>query len=124
MNGMWFPKGMWRLQGFSNLTDNPVTVQFIHRSIAYLFLTLVIIWWIRSGKARSNRLFQASRHLPVLLTILQVIIGIFTVIYSPDRISLLWLGVSHQFLAMVLILLLVWLMYVLRVGPQPVQKPS
>ena len=33
----------------------------------------------------------------------QVVLGIFTVLYSPDKQALLWLGVAHQFVAMSLI---------------------
>lgn len=124
INGMWIPAGMGKWQGLKDLIDNPISVQFIHRLVAYVFVVLVIIWWMRSRNISSNHLFLKTRNLMLLLTVVQVFLGVITVLHSPDRISFLWLGVSHQFVAMLLTLLLVWLMYVLRVGPQPVQKQS
>ena len=50
----------------------------------------------------------------MILVSLQVVLGIYTVVYSPDKNILLWLGVAHQFVAMLLLLSLVWARYLVR----------
>jgi cytochrome c oxidase assembly protein subunit 15 len=124
MNGMWIPEGLGKLQGLNDLTSNPITVQFIHRTIAFLFLLLVAIWWIRAKNILASSLLSKTRSLPVIITLIQFLLGILTVVYSPNRNALLWFGVSHQFMAILLVLLFTWMMYMIRSGPQPVQKQS
>lgn len=101
INGDWLPGGMGA--GKQPLFSNPFAVQFIHRGIAYILTILVIWWWMKAKELGS------VRNYPLVLVILQVILGIFTVRYSPDKEMLLWLGVAHQFVAMLLLISLVWL---------------
>ena len=112
MNGMLFPAGLGSMK--NDLTHNPITVQFIHRGIAYLLFFFIISWWARARKLWGNSLFRRTRNLPMILVSLQVILGIYTVVYSPDKNMLLWLGVAHQFVAMLLLLSLVWTRYLVR----------
>ena len=111
INGMWIPDGM------NNIFNDPITVQFIHRLLAYIISILILIWWSRALKLPSTSLFRKTRAIPVALVLLQVVLGIFTVLYSPDRTSLLWLGVSHQFVAMLLLLSMLWFIFLLARKP-------
>lgn len=106
INGDWLPGGMGT--GEQPLFSNPFAVQFIHRGIAYLITILVIIWWTRA------KILGSLRNLPLVLVFLQVLLGIFTVMYSPDKHLLLWLGVAHQFVAMLLLLSLVWVRKIVK----------
>lgn len=109
MNGEWIPS----LSGGSLISDS-INVQFIHRTIAYLLTVLVLVWWWRSRNIHHSALFSRTRFLPVLVVLLQVVLGIFSVVYSPQPNTLLWFGTAHQFVAMVLLMLLVWMYYLLR----------
>jgi cytochrome c oxidase assembly protein subunit 15 len=111
INGAWIPEGM------NNIFNDPITVQFIHRLLAYIITVLVFIWWARALKLPSTSLFRKTRVIPVVLVLLQVSLGILTVIYSPDKTALLWLGVSHQFVAMLLLLSLVWIIFLMARKP-------
>lgn len=106
INGSWMPEGMGA--GDGPLVNNPFAVQFIHRGIAYLLTILIIWWWVRARKIEGSSLFRSIRNFPLVLVVIQVVLGIFTVVYSPDKHLLLWLGVAHQFVAMLLLLSLVW----------------
>jgi heme A synthase len=77
---------------------------------------MIFIWWLKSGAVKENRLFLRLRFTLMLLVSLQVIMGILTVLNAiyPDR--LVWLGVSHQFTAMLLVMAVVCLLYVTN-GP-------
>jgi cytochrome c oxidase assembly protein subunit 15 len=112
MNGMLFPAGLGSMK--NDITHNPITVQFIHRGIAYLLFFLIISWWARAHKGSGSALFRRTRNLPMIQVSLQVVLGIYTVVYSPDKNILLWLGVAHQFVAMLLLLSLVWTRYLVR----------
>ena len=109
INGSWIPAGMGDHWG--NIFNDPITVQFIHRLLAYIITILIFMWWSRALKLPSTTLFRKTRAIPVILVLLQVGLGIFTVIYSPDQAKLLWLGVSHQFVAMLLLISLVWFIF-------------
>ncbi len=42
INGMWWPMGMFTQGGFlEDITHNPITIQFIHRGLAYLLTILI-----------------------------------------------------------------------------------
>lgn len=112
MNGMIFPAGLGSMK--NDLTHNPITVQFIHRGIAYFLFILIVLWYTRALKLSASSLFRRWRHLPMLLVTVQVVLGVFTVVYSPDKNILLWLGVAHQFVAMLLLLSLVLTKYLLK----------
>ena len=111
INGMWVPEGMGTKS--SDFVNNPIAVQFIHRLLAYIITILLLIWWSRALKLPSTTLFRKTRAIPVVLVLVQVVLGILTVVYSPDKTKLLWLGVSHQFVAMLLLVSLVWFIFLL-----------
>jgi heme a synthase len=116
INGMWIPGGM------SNIFNDPITVQFIHRLLAYIVAILILIWWSRALKLPSTSLLRKTRAIPVILVLLQAGLGIFTVLYSPDRTRLLWLGVSHQFVAMLLLLSMLWFIFLLAGKSAPATR--
>jgi subtilisin-like proprotein convertase family protein len=97
-----------------SITDNPVAVQFIHRGLAYLIAILILAWWSKALKTTATPLFRNTRTWPPMLVGTQVLLGIFTVLYSPDKQALLWLGVAHQFVAMLLLLSLVWTLRIMK----------
>lgn len=121
INGQWWPMGMTHEKVGFFLTDNPLTVQFIHRGIAYLLTILMIYWYLRARKLPSSSLFGRYRAWPLFLVFTQVVLGILTVIYSDNKNSLLWLGVGHQFVAMLLLMSLVFMTYLLQ-GKRTLQQ--
>ncbi|MES1216729.1 MAG: COX15/CtaA family protein [Bacteroidota bacterium] len=122
MNGVWFPEnihsfGNHEFTGLSFLTDHPLVVHFIHRNLAYIISILVFIWWRRSKSFQGSTLFQKTRWLPLLMVLLQVVLGILTVLYAVNTKLFLWLGVAHQFVAMLFLLSLIWMLYIIRNKP-------
>lgn len=101
INNQWWP---------SNITNdwisNPINVHFIHRALAYTLTISLIYWWWQARKIQGGRLFSMYRPLPMLVVVLQVVLGIFATLYSPKPAALLWIGVAHQFTAMLLLILL------------------
>ena len=115
INGQWIPDSINDLSpGWKNLTDNKITVQFIHRGIAYILLAAVFTWWVKAKKINGSSLFAGTRFIPVVLIILQVILGVTTIIMSPYGNNLVWFGVAHQLVAMLFLMAVIFMLYIIR----------
>ncbi len=119
INGVWVPENMHsfgdrNFPGLSFLTDNPLMVQFIHRILAYILTILVCIWFLKANKINGTALFQKTKALPLVIVLLQVVLGVLTVLNAATPHSFLWLAVAHQFAAMLLLLSMVWMLYIVR----------
>jgi cytochrome c oxidase assembly protein subunit 15 len=113
INGNFLPRGGVPSSGILKLFDNPITVHFIHRNLAYLITILIFAWFLRSRNIK-NSLFRKTNWLPLALVLSQLLLGILTVINSTNSKALRWLGVTHQFIAMCLLLSLVFEFYLLQ----------
>ena len=119
VNGVWFPEnihsfGNREFSGLSFLTDHPLVVHFIHRNLAYIISVFVVVWWWRAKKIQGTTCFQKTKALPLLLVLLQVLLGVLTVLNAALPHTFLWLAVAHQFAAMLLLLSLLWIHYIVR----------
>jgi cytochrome c oxidase assembly protein subunit 15 len=115
INGYILPPTMNELVPWAqNLINNPIAIHAIHRSIAYLLFLLVILFYVKSKKTDSDPLFKKGSFLLLLLFSAQVMLGIFTVINATNKMALVWFGVSHQFVAMLIVLCLVALLHMTK----------
>ncbi len=115
MNGKMIPNGLTELQPtLKNVVYNAITIQFIHRAIAYLLFILAVYWFIKSKAIEGNILFNRLRMGFAILIAAQVLLGILTVMNATYANRLVWLGVSHQFIAMVLLMVLTGLLFLVR----------
>ncbi|MGI8581439.1 MAG: COX15/CtaA family protein [Chitinophagaceae bacterium] len=114
INGMVFPDQINNLSPWwKNLVDNKITVQFIHRCLAYIITALVFIWTIKSRKI-NNTLFNRTQWLPLVFILVQVVLGILAVITSPFGNNLLWFGLAHQFTAMLFLISMIWMIFIIQ----------
>lgn len=115
INGSIVPADMGELQPFSaNLHVNPITVQFIHRGLAYILAIVALLFFVKSRQLRSHPLFKKISLYFFGLILLQVLLGILTVMNATNKLALTWLGVTHQTVAMLIVLALAGLIYLLR----------
>lgn len=115
INGQWIPEMMNRLSpGWKNFLDNKITIQFIHRGLAYSLFILVIIWWVKARKTSGSSLFSKTKYIPLSLVVLQVALGITTVVLSPYGNNLVWFGVAHQFVAILFLMSVIFMLYIIR----------
>ncbi|MBK7433086.1 MAG: COX15/CtaA family protein [Chitinophagaceae bacterium] len=118
INGSLVPSGMGEQSPFvANLLSNPITVHFIHRSLAYLLFFLILAWWYQSRRIPGSRFFTWLRTAFLGLVLLQVVLGILTVFNATHADRLVILGVSHQFTAMALVMVWLGLLFVFRKNP-------
>jgi cytochrome c oxidase assembly protein subunit 15 len=118
INGMWIP-GNLMSQSF---ISNPINVHFVHRLLAYILFILLCIWFGRAGsyvKRNATTLLTRTRRWSFMLVILQVLLGIITVINAPyiqlgkfGQYQLL--AELHQLVAMFLLISLVVNLYVIK----------
>lgn len=115
INGSMVPSNINELSpAIKNFIDNPITIHFIHRGLAYLLVVLIGIWWFKSGAVSGNKLFSRLRLILMLLVLLQAVLGILTVLNATYPGRLVVLGVSHQFIAMALLMVIICLIYIVR----------
>ncbi|MBC6491928.1 COX15/CtaA family protein [Flavihumibacter stibioxidans] len=117
INGSWFPSGMGRDEPILlNLIDNTLTIHFLHRNIAYLIIVLVIIWYRKAAREAAGTLFLKYGRLPLVLVVIQVLLGILSVLTSTGIVpnvwgNFEWMAQLHQLVAMFLVLSLVFMLY-------------
>ena len=115
INGMIVPNQLnnsspwWR-----NLLENKIAIQFIHRGLAYLLTIMVFIWTMKARKNNSNLLLNKCKWAPLILILIQVVLGILTVITSPYGNNLIWFGIAHQFVAMLFLMNMIWILFLVR----------
>ncbi len=118
INGQWIPASMNSLSpGWKNLIDNKIAIQFIHRGIAYIILIGVLIWFFKAIKIKGTLLFNKTRFIPLVFIIVQVLLGITTVITSPYGNNLVWFGVAHQLMAILFLMSIIFMIYIVRSSP-------
>ncbi|MCB0656671.1 MAG: COX15/CtaA family protein [Saprospiraceae bacterium] len=109
MHGSFIPPVLlngnnWKWSHFTQYDDHDFMgslVQWSHRMVAYLLFLAYFIFWLRVGKQIVRMGPDLLRTALVLLV--QVTLGILTVLNSVGHIPL-WLGVSHQGVALLLLI--------------------
>lgn len=115
INGMWYPGQYMLNQGgiSADLTNNLITIQFIHRNLAYL-ITILLIWWsMEISKLSVDHYLYKLRFIPLFIVLLQVVLGILALINSINSYKLIF-SIIHQFVAILLLLSLVITYYYSR----------
>jgi heme a synthase len=116
--------------GLLGLIDDRIMIHFIHRSIAYILVLLVIVWTVQAVKQKATPLWATLRWLPLATVVLQTALGIATVLSSTGiragRWNLFeWMAQLHQVVAFFLLLSLVAAAFVLRRQfPKPYKAPK
>lgn len=109
MFGRWVPQGMFEQYAlwWRNLFESPVTVHFIHRWFAFTVPVVgFILYYLLRKRSYGRNLLQAM-NIFFGLIVVQILLGIFTVLLSVP----LWIALAHQAVAMFLFLVTVYVNY-------------
>ena len=86
-----------------------IDTHFIHRTLAYVLVLLVLAWSIKAARIKGTPAFKRTRWLPLLFVLIQTTLGIFTVLFSSgisayewNRFE--WMAQLHQLVALFLLL--------------------
>ena len=132
LNGQWIPDqvntyGNQTFTSIAQYVSHPVAVQFIHRTLAYILCGLLLAWFLVAGKVAKRQpgsLLARTRHWPLLLVLIQALLGILTVLNASNTISghfglFEWLAEAHQLIAMFLLITLVINLYSIKIADRP-----
>ena len=88
-------KNSWLLR----LTEGKSGVQFVHRSLAYVVVGLIVLLYFKSKTHTLSLQQKSGLNALVFIVFLQFTLGVITLLYSVP----LWLGLSHQIMAFILL---------------------
>ena len=120
INGDYVPGNLFSDPVFLlNFIENKILVHFMHRGIAYILLALVIYWTVQLYRINGSSFFNRIKVFPLLLVLLQVLLGIASLLYARSIIPGVWgifewMAQIHQMVGMSLLLSLVATYYVMR----------
>lgn len=111
MDGALVPSGLLAMEpAWRNLFENALTVQFVHRTFAYV-VVLVSAWHIaRVFRTAPEGALQLSAGLLGLVMLLQVGLGVWTLLARVP----ISLGLLHQAGAIVLLAVALWHLHLVR----------
>ncbi len=120
INGQWVPDNLLVDKPVVlNFIDNKVLIHFIHRGLAYVLFVLIVIWSIKLFRTKGPAVFVKTRWWPLAIVILQLVLGIASVLTSTRIVpghwgAFEWMAELHQLTGMFLLLSLVWLLFMVR----------
>ena len=108
MNNTYFPndndfKNLFKLSAFSD----PSLVQFMHRNLAYLIMFFYFLIFFKIYKNKIYDLYKSINILGIFI-ILQIILGIYTVIYGAQ----LYIAAMHQLSSIFLVSSCIYFFYI------------
>jgi len=107
INGAAIPADLFSNEPlWHDLLYNPITIQFVHRLLAYTIAILVVTWYFKAVKVAHAFWLRKISWLPLLLIVLQVLLGILSLLYSTNN-KLLFIPVLHQFIGILLLLCII-----------------
>ena len=97
-----------------NIFNNKIAIHFIHRGMAYLLFIFVVVFFIKSKILIYNQLFKKLRISFLFLILLQIVLGICALLNATNNSLFIWIGVAHQFTAIMLVMCLIALLFLVR----------
>ena len=129
INGSFIPGYIFKNgHGLIGLIDDRIMVHFIHRSLAYGLVILVVLWTVQALKQKATPLFATVRWLPLTFVLLQTTLGVATVLTSigiraGKWNAFEWMAQLHQVGSFFLLLSLAMAAFVVRINlPDPKPK--
>ncbi len=109
MDGAFVPEGLMIMEpAWKNLFENAMTVQFNHRMVAYVVVIATAIHVFRTLREDRGGTFALSAGLLGLAVLVQVALGIWTLLAQVP----IELGLLHQGGAVVLLAFAIWHLHV------------
>ncbi|MBD1164977.1 COX15/CtaA family protein [Pelagibacterales bacterium SAG-MED13] len=108
MGNTYFPndndfKDLFKLSAFSD----PSLVQFMHRNLAYLIMFIYFFIFYKVYRNKINHLYKSINILGVFI-ILQIVLGIYTVMYGAQ----LYIAAMHQLSSIFLVSSCIYFFYI------------
>lgn len=118
INGHFYPGVSNEFTIKGNLVNNPLMIHFIHRGLAYILFITGILFFATTNKLKQNIVFSKLRIAFIVLLSTQVMLGISALVTATNPHLFVYVGVMHQFVAMLLVICLVSLIFVVKKSPK------
>jgi cytochrome c oxidase assembly protein subunit 15 len=106
--GLWMPDTVTYMKPWHlNYLENPSGVQFVHRTLALIILTLVAYIWFETRKIHCTISQNSAINSLLILILTQVILGIYTLLNHVPVV----LGALHQITAFFLLSAVVYTLH-------------
>jgi cytochrome c oxidase assembly protein subunit 15 len=92
---VYLEKDSWLLR----LTEGKSGVQFVHRTMAYVVVGLILFLYFKSKKYTLTALQKHGLNALVIIVFLQFTLGVLTLLFGVP----MWLGLTHQVMAFLLL---------------------
>ncbi|TVR77847.1 MAG: heme A synthase [Chitinophagaceae bacterium] len=105
----------WTISSFSHWYEGTfavAAVQFFHRNLGYLITAFVIFIAVMVFRKSTDKRLSLGVSVLVFVTLTQVLLGIITLLLSVGNIPVSW-GVIHQGVAVILLAVIFYLIYIL-----------
>ena len=102
MGNQWIPESV--------VLDPGAQAQFIHRTLAIIILGFTLYIWKKKQNIKISKTSNAAVNTVVTIIIIQVLLGIFTLIMSAP----ITLALIHQIIAFLLLMSLVWCLFIFK----------
>lgn len=89
------------------LTEGKSGVQFVHRTMAYVVVGLIVYLYLKSKKYNLSVQQQNGLKALVILVFVQFALGVLTLLYGVP----LWLGLTHQVVAFFLLTAMTYVLH-------------
>lgn len=117
INGDWVPNTVLT----DSFVTNIINVQFVHRTLAYMLIIAITAWFIhvrRSAQSINAKLLLRTATWPMVLVIVQVILGITTLVCAPYIVlgkfgTYEWLAEAHQLVGLFLVMSVIVNLYMM-----------
>lgn len=121
MNGNWVPPEILMLEPWwRNFFWNTATVQFVHRTIAWLLIVLVPLFWWQASRVPLAPRARFACHLLLAMLAIQVALGIATLVLVVP----VALAAAHQGGAVLLLGAALWVAHELAAAPAAAMDPE
>ena len=116
VNGQIVPDLLRTGSGIMFWIENKIAIHFVHRGLAYLLLIAIVLLTLQLHRPHGSRWLRRAAWFPISLVVVQVLLGILSVLYSTSIVPgqwgvFEWMAQLHQLVAMLLLLSLVMLLY-------------
>jgi len=109
---------MWTVENMVEYEQSffqPALIQFLHRITAYALIFIVLAYLYQAFTKLRSPLLVKTNTLLIIMLITQAVLGIITVMNSIGQVPV-GLGVAHQFGAIALVGIVIYLNYLFRPG--------
>jgi len=92
---------------YLNFIEGKSGVQFVHRTLAYIVVLLIITIWYKAKNTKTTSLQAMGIKGLIIIVAVQFFLGILTLILAVP----VWLGVLHQVAAFVLLSFMIFTLH-------------